>query len=78
MPMYDFKCDKCSLVFEEIVPSTVKDVLCDCGGKAIRLISAPRVSLDGTDSTFPGAYSKWAKVREQRAKLAKKRSYHEE
>ena len=44
----------------------------------IRLIGMPRVALDGTDPGFPGAYSKWADVREQNRAVKTKRSYHGE
>jgi len=37
----------------------------------------PRVALDGTDPDFPGAYNKWATVREENRRIKGKRSYQQ-
>ncbi len=73
----DFVCDKCGTEVERYIDTTIDHLDCVCGGKMTRIIGMPKVSLDGTDPDFPGAYEKWASVREQRAREAKKRSYYE-
>ncbi|SVB54421.1 uncharacterized protein METZ01_LOCUS207275 [marine metagenome] len=51
MPMYDYKCNKCGTLFEELVlSSTVADdqIKCPkCGGsKSKRQLSAPFISMN--------------------------------
>jgi hypothetical protein len=65
-------------VFERYIDNNIEQVTCECGGLADRIIGMPRVSLDGTDPGFPGAYEKWAKTREDNARIKSKRSYHGE
>ena len=71
----DFLCDSCGKVEERYIDSCISTIRCDCGGVANRLIGMPRVALDGTDPGFPGAYDKWARIREDNAKIKAKRSY---
>jgi hypothetical protein len=75
--MRDFLCDKCGKQDERYVSVEVTTYTCECGGRVTRLIGMPRVTLDGTDPDFPGAYAKWANVREQNARIKGKRSYRE-
>ena len=74
----DFHCDSCNTSVERFVDSTVLAVPCECGYISSRVIGMPRVALDGTDPGFPGAYEKWANVREQNARIKARRSYHGE
>ena len=61
---------------ERYIDATESEVRCPhCGGVAIRIIGMPRVALDGTDPDFPGAYQKWATVREENRRIKGKRSY---
>jgi hypothetical protein len=74
----DFLCEKCGIEEERYIDTQITQTVCsECGGKMIRLMGMPRVSLDGTDPDFPGAYQKWATVREQNARIKAKRSYRE-
>ncbi len=73
----DFCCRSCEGVFERYIDNNIEQVTCECGGLADRSIGMPRVALDGTDPGFPGAYDKWARVREANARIKSKRSYHE-
>ena len=73
----DFCCRSCEVVFERYIDSNIEQVTCECGGVADRLVGMPRVALDGTDPGFPGAYSRWADVREKNAAIAKNKSYYE-
>lgn len=41
MPIYEFKCEKCGKIFEEITDFNTKEMDCPCGkGKAYRIFSA--------------------------------------
>ena len=73
----DFKCPTCEDDSERYIDSETKQVVCKCGGYAYRIIGMPRVALDGTDPSFPGAYSKWATLRENNAAQKRKKSYYE-
>lgn len=70
----DFQCQVCADKSERYVDSETKTVECSCGNLAERIIGMPHVALDGTDPGFPGAYDKWARVREDRHKQIAKRS----
>jgi hypothetical protein len=73
----DFRCRSCEMVVERYIDSNIDKVTCECGGVSDRVIGMPRVALDGTDPSFPGAYGKWARTREDNAKIKSKRSYVE-
>jgi hypothetical protein len=74
----DFHCDSCGKEQERYIESDVNIVECTCGSTATRVIGMPRVSLDGTNPDFPGAYDRWARIREENARIKSKRSYHGE
>lgn len=68
----DFKCDE-GHVNERFIDSEVNEVPCEkCNKTAIRVLNVGTILLDGTDPSLPGAYDKWARVREQRARQAKR------
>lgn len=71
----DFVCTHCNSTQERYVTDEVNAVPCDCGETAFRVVSAPRVALDGTNPDFPGAYDRWARIREENARVKAKRSY---
>lgn len=73
----DYVCETCGTSQERFVNGQVVEVDCACGAVASRMIGMPRVALDGTDPSFPGAYDKWARVREDRARQNAKKSYAE-
>lgn len=74
----DFLCEHCGLEEERYISVDITQTTCpECGHTMIRLIGMPRVDLDGTDPDFPGAYGKWANIREQNARIKAKRSYRE-
>lgn len=73
----DFHCGGCGKTTERFINSDKTWVQCDCGEVATRIIGMPRVALDGTDPGFPRAYDRWARIREDNAKLKSKRSYAE-
>lgn len=61
----DFKCDD-GHITERFIDSGIESVLCGCGKEAKRMLSCGTVMLDGTDPGFPGAWNKWADIREKR------------
>jgi hypothetical protein len=71
----DFMCEKCGTVQERFLDGEIVEVACHCGELAKRVIGMPRVALDGTDPGFPGAYEKWARVREENRAILAKKSY---
>lgn len=69
--MYDFRCSECSQTFETFARIEETSGFCpDCGALARRLISTPRIALDGTDPAFTTEWDRWAKKHEQAAKRA--------
>ncbi len=72
--MRDFLCGKCG-TFERFVEADAHVIECDCGGIATRQMGMPTVKLDGTDPSFPDAYERWAKIREDNARIKAKRSH---
>lgn len=71
--MYEHKCSE-GHITEALVDYETTEVLCDCGEVANRIISTPRIALDGTNPNFVGAYDRWARVREEKAKQEVKRN----
>ena len=68
--MFEFRCS-CGIVSEALVESTCRTINCViCDKPADRIISAPRIDLDGTDPGFPGAYAKWAKKHSEKSAKA--------
>lgn len=78
MLLRDFFCDHCNTEQERYVSSETKFVSCNCGHDARRVIGMPRVALDGTDPSFPGAYDRWATIREKNAAEKRKKSYYQD
>lgn len=47
MPIYEYQCERCGLIFELLTERRKRAVKCpDCKGKAHKLISAPNVSYN--------------------------------
>ena len=72
--MYEFQCDA-GHITENLVDYETTVVPCSsCGNDAKRIISMPRISLDGTDPVYVSAHEKWAKNREEQRKAERKRN----
>ena len=70
--LYDWRCPTHGR-FERLAKSSVKLTTCpECDQASVRLISAPRIALSGTDPDFPRAYAKWEKTRKQKEVQDKK------
>lgn len=69
----DFKCRDCGRSDERYIDDAVQWVECECGARAYRVISTPTVRLEGITGAFPGAHDKWARVREENARIKAKK-----
>ena len=65
----DFCCQECHTSVERFVDSSLSAVPCEYGGTANRMIGMPRVSLEGITGDFPGAADRWARIREDNARI---------
>lgn len=62
----DFKCAD-GHITERFIDYTVEIVPCGtCGKEAKKTLGLGNVILDGTDEGFPGAWNRWADIREKR------------
>lgn len=76
--IFDFQCAK-GHVTEKYVDDSVTVVQCPhCGNDASRLISAPRISLDGCSGDFPTAADAWVNRRNSHIKWERKTGRSEE
>lgn len=78
--LYEYKCDKCESIVEELRSLADRELRAPCvrdgcDGTLHFIISTPQIQLEGITGHFPGAYDKWTRVREQRQKVERKRSY---
>lgn len=78
--MFEFVCVK-GHVSEKLVDDEVKVVECPhCHNDASRIISSPRIRLEGLSGAFPSAYDAWARKHEEASRVAYKKNsdlYHE-
>lgn len=72
--VFDFRCPA-GHVTEHFVEDNIQEVQCHCECMAERMISAPRVQLEGITGSFPGAADKWERTRESH--MAKERKNQE-
>lgn len=64
----DYVCDA-GHVSERFLTSEIGAIECPiCGLPAKKTLGIGTIKLDGTDPAFPGAWSRWASVREERRK----------
>lgn len=73
--LFNFICPDCRIVTEKLVDTNLREYDCKCGGKATRMIGMPTVRLEGITGAFPGAHEKWARIREDNARIKAQRSY---
>ena len=70
---FDFQCAK-GHVTEHLVESEVIVVECPhCRNDATRLISTPRIRLEGITGSFPDAADRWTKKHEEATRVAYKK-----
>ena len=72
--IFEFQCAK-GHITEKLVNDEVKVVHCPhCGNDASRIISSPRIKLEGLSGSFPTAYDSWARKHEEASKVAYKKN----
>ena len=71
---YEFRCAH-QHVSEHYIDESLRTASCkECGEEAIRILSTPRISLEGITGAFPGAADKWVRDRAERLKQEQKKS----
>ena len=71
--MFEFRCGEGHLT-EKYIDEKVKHIDCpSCECIALRIISSPRISLEGVTGDFPTAADAWAKKHEEATRVAYKR-----
>ena len=72
--IFEFRCVK-DHITERLVDDEVRSVSCPhCSNEASRIISSPRIRLEGITGAFPSAYDAWARKHEQAARAYQKKS----
>lgn len=75
--LFNFVCPD-EHVSEHFIDDSLRTTSCkECGKEAVRMISAPRISLEGITGAFPGASDKWVKTRAERLKQEQKKASQE-
>ena len=71
----DFVCGDCGTRVEKLVSIEFHSIECDeCQGTAMQQMGMPTVRLEGITGSFPGAAEKWARIREDNARIKSARS----
>lgn len=69
----DFICSACGIVTEKLADSEYRTIECpECHGDAVILQAMPTVRLEGITGAFPGAADRWARIREDNARIKAK------
>lgn len=71
--LFNFKCDYCDRISEELVEMEIREAVCTCGELARRMVSTPGIRLEGISGDFPTAHDHWANIREQNARVKARR-----
>lgn len=70
--MFEFVCSNGHLT-EKFIDDDARVISCPlCGEQSVRLISTPRINLEGFTGAFPGAADKWLRIRAEKHKQATK------
>lgn len=70
----DFLCSTCGTITEKLVVTDFRAIECpECHGDAVEQLSMPTVRLEGITGAFPGAHDRWARIREENARIKAKR-----
>jgi hypothetical protein len=71
--IFEFRCAKDHLT-EKLVDDEVRSIECPhCRNEASRIISSPRISLEGITGAFPSACDAWARKHEEATRVAYKK-----
>lgn len=72
--MFEFRCDNFH-VTERFIDEQERTTKCaTCSKDALRIISSPRIALEGVTGDFPGAADKWVKKRAEKLKQEQKKA----
>lgn len=72
--MFEFVCEN-GHSFEKLVDDNIRSMKCPyCDTTSTRVVSAPRVNLEGITGAFPGAYSRWERVRAEKQQQERKKA----
>jgi hypothetical protein len=72
--IFEFRCVK-DHITEKLVDDEVRSVECPhCHNEASRIISSPRIRLEGLTGAFPSAADKWARKHEEAARAYQKKN----
>jgi hypothetical protein len=72
--IFEFLCQE-GHVSESFVDDSVRLAPCkDCGKDAERIVSRSNFKLEGVTGDFPGAYSRWERVRAEKLKEERKKA----
>lgn len=70
--MFEFVCSNGHLT-EKFIDDKTRAISCPlCGEQSVRLVSTPRINLEGFTGAFPGAADKWLRIRAEKHKQATK------
>jgi predicted nucleic acid-binding Zn ribbon protein len=70
--IFEFQCNN-DHVFEEYIDDSLKTTTCPaCDTEAKRIISKPRIDLEGCSGDFPTAADAWVRRRESHMKYERK------
>jgi len=76
--MFEFSC-KCGNLFEKYIDDKERVSRCpECDAMAQRIVSMPRISLEGITGSFPGAYDSWERKRAEKLKQERKKASQDE
>ena len=71
--IFEFRCAK-EHTTEKLVDDEVRSIECPhCRNEASRIISSPRISLEGITGAFPSAFDSWARKHEEATRVAYKK-----
>ncbi len=72
--IFEFLCSE-GHVTEQYTDELSREAPCSACGKASkRIVSTPRVKLEGITGDFPGAYDRWERVRAEKLAQEKKKA----
>lgn len=72
--IFEFMCPQ-GHVEEKFIEDSCRESVCTvCGEASTRIVSTPRVKLEGITGAFPGAYDRWERVRAEKLAQEKKKA----
>ena len=72
--IFEFLCAE-GHVTDQFIDDSLRQSVCTvCGKESTRIVSTPRVKLEGITGAFPGAYDRWERVRAEKLAQEKKKA----